>query len=54
MDASLTTDAFTGRLDPDCCEGELRWFSWDEMRTLPTWEGGIFLDLLDRTGPSSP
>ena len=48
----FTADAFTGRLDPDCCEGELRWFSWDKMQTLPTWEGDrIFLDLLEQDRP---
>ena len=48
----FTADGFTGSLNPDCSEGELQWFPWDEMRALPTWEGDqIFLDLLEQDRP---
>lgn len=31
----------------DCSEGELAYFSYEEIKTLPLWEGDkIFLDLL--------
>lgn len=43
----LYTAAADGELTGDCREGVLRWVPWDEVPSLPLWEGDrVFLPLL--------
>ena len=35
----FTADAFEGKLDYSCDEGELEWVSKDKLLNLPMWEG---------------
>ena len=48
----FTATGWTGELNPDCNEGELKWVPKDEVTRLPIWEGDeIFLQLLAQDAP---
>lgn len=48
----FTATGWTGELNPDCNEGELKWVPKDEVTRLPIWEGDeIFLRLLAQDAP---
>ena len=47
-----TCDDFSGELVKDCNEGDLVWVPFDEITSLPLWEGDkIFLKLLAEDAP---
>ena len=47
----FTAGGFTGRLR-ECREGVLEWVPWEQLTSLPHWEGdAIFLDLIARDAP---
>ena len=47
-----TCNDFSGELVKDCNEGDLVWVPFDEITSLPLWEGDkIFLKLLAEDAP---
>ena len=47
-----TADKFTGEVDFNCNEGELKWIDKDDILNLNLWEGDrIFLSLLKKDSP---
>ena len=47
-----TSDDFTGTVDTDCNEGDLKWIEIKKVPELPLWEGDrIFLEKLTRNEP---